>query len=190
MIVLSENTDASAKKAIAMLERNGLKTVFFRNVTVDGKKVEVITLPNSMITGMRATSSDFAKENKPITYGFGKIQCYESFSDTQVCEIIAALHKKDKKVAVLGFHQKYDRIYKCADLLITCSSDEYSIKGSFEEQIDLLHTADDPTKDRVAQVLRQSSEIVIPRPCKKNTGGFISLFGAKWSITIVTFSLS
>ena len=178
MIVLSENTDASAKKAIAMLERNGLKTIFFRNVTVDGKKAEVITLPASMITGARVTSSDLAKEDKPLTYGFGKIQCYESFSDVQVCELIAALHKKDKRIAVLGFNQKYERIYKCADLLITCSSDEYSIKGSFEEQIDLLHTADDPTKDRVAQVLRQSAEIVIPRPSKKNTGGFISLFGA------------
>lgn len=178
ILVLSENTDASAKKAIAMLERGGLKTVFFRNITVDGKKAEVSAVPSSMITGVSATPDDFAREDKPISYGLGKIQCYDSFADTQVCELIEALHKKEKKVAVLGFSQKYDRIYKASDLLITCSSDEYAIKGSFEEEIDVLHTADDPTKDRVAQVLKQSSEIVIPRPSEKNTGGFASLFGA------------
>ena len=178
MLVLSERTDASAKKAIAMLERGGLKTVFFKNITVDGKKAEVSAVPNTMITGVRATPADFAREDKPISYGLGKIQCYDSFSDTQVCELMAALHKKDRKVAVLGFSQKYDRIYKDSDLLITCSSDEYSVKGSFEEEIGVLHSADDPTKDRVAQVLKQNSEIVIPRPSEKNTGGFASLFGA------------
>ena len=179
MLVLSENTDASAKKSIAMLERGGLKTVFFKNLTVDTRKAEVSAIPSEMITGVRVTPSDFEKGAKPLSYGLGKIQCYDSFSDLQVCELIAALHKKGNRVAVLGFSHKYERIYNEADLLITCSSDEYSIKGSFEQEIDLLHTFDDPTKDRVAQVMKQSAEIVVPRPNKKNTGGFASLCGAQ-----------
>ena len=131
MLVLSENTDAFAKKAIAMLERGGLKTVFFRNVTVDGKKADVSVIPNSVITGVRATPVDFAREEKPMSYGIGRIQCYDSFADTQVCELIDELHKKDK--IKIDFSQtifrriKFYQVCSCVSVRKNTSRNVYDV---------------------------------------------------------------
>ena len=179
MLTFAERADTSAKRTLAALEESGLKPIFFSDVIVDDRCVDASAIPSDLLTEGRVTPSDFATRGKPLSYGLGKISNYHSFSDIQICELIDVLHSVGESVAVAGFSESYDRIYKKADLLVTYSSDEYKVTGGFEQEIDVVDEYDDLFRAQVAETLRRRADIVIRRPEQKRRGGCVSLLGAK-----------
>ncbi len=179
MLVFAERADASAKKTLGALEESGLKPIFFSDILVDGKCVDVSGVPSELFREAGVTPADFASRGKNLSYGLGKISSYRSFSDCQVCELIDILHAAGESVAVAGFSESYDRIYKKADILVTYSSDEYKVKGRFEQEIDVVDEYEDIFRAQVTETLRRRADIIIPRPEQKRRGGCVSLLGAK-----------
>lgn len=177
MLVLSERVDPSAAEALSQIRSMGVRPIFFKNVLVGSKPLDVTAIP-SELTGNSVFASDLLRRGLPITHEFGKISCYDSFSDVQICELIDALHSVKEGVCVIGFCEEYERIYSKADVVISCSSDEYKVSGKFEEEIDIMHSPDDLSKVQVAETLRRRVDMVLPRPHKEKVGGCSSLFEA------------
>ena len=178
MLVFGEAYDEFASKTLESIRELGLMPVFFRNTTVDSVKINTNALPLD-ITGEKSVSADdFSRRGLNVAYGFGKINSYSGFSDRQICELIDAAHAKGEKVAVCGFEERYERVYSKADVLISFSSDDYKVKGGFEEEISVLKTYDDPSRAEVSEIHRRNSDMLIPRPNKKRRGGCESLLGA------------
>ena len=175
MLVLSSLADKNAPRALACLESEGLRPVFFKNITVDGEVPSVSVIPSGIASGNTVRRVDLERIGKPVTYGFGSFSCYDSFSDVQVCELMDAIRKNGQSVCVLGFCERFERIYSRADAVITCSLDEYTVKGGFESEIDRLQEHDDPSREQVSEVLRTRADVTVPRPARKKAGGCTSL---------------
>ena len=178
MLVLSESTDASAKRTIEALENSGIKPIFFSDVLVDGRSVDVSAIPLDILGAESINPNNLISRGKSVTYGLGRVSSYTSFSDKQICELVDALHERGEKVAVAGSSESYEAIYKKADILITYSSDEYKLSGGFEQEVDMAED-DDVFRTQVAETLRRRADIVVPRPEKKRRGGCASLLVAK-----------
>ena len=177
MLVLSQRVDPSAAEALSQIRSMGVTPIFFRNVSVGARTLEVSAIP-SELTDAPVFASDFARRGLPVTHELGKISCYDSMSDVQICEMIDALHLANERVCVVGFCEEYERVYAKADVVISCSSDEYRVSGKFEEQIDIMQTPDDLSKIQVAETLRRRVDMVLPRPDKESSGGCASLLSA------------
>ena len=177
MLVLSEKVDPSATVALSQIRSMGIKPIFFKNVLVGSKSPDVSAIPSELIKNP-ISAFEFSRRGLPVTQGLGNIFCYDSFSDIQICELIDALHSAKERVCVVGFCEEYERIYAKADLLISCSSDEYKVNGKFEEEIDVVHAPDDLNRVQVAETLRSRVDMVIPRPDRERSGGCASLLGA------------
>ncbi len=188
MLAFSELPDATATAALERIRESGVYPVFFRNIVVDGRPCDVSMIPDEVISGQTVTPADFIRSGKPLMYGFGKISCYSDFSQEQICEMIKAIKAKNEAVTVLGFCEKYDKIYNEADIVVTCSSDEYSLKGHFEEVMESAQGYDDLSKEKVAQTLKQKADIIIPRPAKKKGGGCASLLNALRMAGVAVYS--
>ena len=179
MLVFSERADASAKRTLEALEDSGMKPIFFRDILVDGRSVDANVIPSEIVGTESINPNNLISRGMPVTYGLGKISSYTSFSDDQICELIDALHARGEKVAVAGFSESYDKIYKKADLLITYSADEYKITGGFEQEINVVEEDADIFHAQVAETLRRRADVVVRRPEPKRRGGCASLLLAK-----------
>ncbi len=180
MLTLAEIPDPTASRALAAIEAGGTKPLYFRNIEVDGKRIKenVSMIPVSFGADSVASVSDFVRNSLPLTYGLGKISSYNNFSDVKICELIDAVHARKEQVAVLGFCEKYKKIFDKADVIISCSSDEFVLRGGLEEEIELIGAPDDLSKKDVPQILKQRADVIIPRPQKSNGGGCASLLSA------------
>lgn len=177
MIVLGEYADSSAEGALEALRQRGVRTVFFKNIKLSGGRPSVSGIPAALVGKNVADRRDFLIENKPVTYGIGQIDCYKNFSDGEVCELIGAIHKSGDTVAVMGLSEKFERIYKAADLTVTVSSERYALGGGFDDEIKTVEGADELTVTESAQTTRTRADIIVPRPDGKR-GGVASLLGA------------
>ncbi len=177
MLAFSETASTTAQKAMSALQKNGLKPVLFKNTSVGGRVPDVSRIPPSVPCEPTATQALFFRQQRPIWYNFGKYPCYSGFEDTDVCELIKFLHGKDKRVAVIGFCERYEAIYREADVFVSCSSERYS-SGQSQSEVEALYSRDDPSSVDTPQVLKQTADIIVPRPGKKGVGGVASLLSA------------
>ncbi len=174
LIAFAERADMSAKKAITALAARGVRTVFFRDISVNGRQADVSRVPESLLGENRADIRDFVAAEKSVTHGLGKINSYSSFSDEQVCELVEALHKNGETVTVVGFSEKYEKIYRVADVVVTSSNEKYTLEGVLEDEIKILESADELTSKQAPQCTKQIADVVIPRP-QGFSGGLSSL---------------
>ena len=179
MLVFSEMTDVSAKRTLEALENSGTKPIFFSDILVDGRNVDVSAIPRDITGAESINPTNLISAGKPIYYGLGKISSYASFSDVQICELIDALHSKGERVAVAGSVESFDKIYRKADLLVTYSSDEYKAVGGFEQEIDVVGEEDDLFRAQIPETLRRRADMLLPRPEKKRRGGIAAFLAAK-----------
>lgn len=177
MLAFSEHADKGAKAALTRLEAYGLKPIYFKEISVSRIVPDASRIPSSLCDGMAVSAMDFNRIDKPVWHNFGKYSTYVGFSDKDVCDLIGFLHGKGKTVAVVGFSQKYENIYKEADLFVSCSSEEYS-SGKFENEIEKLYTRNDLSVADTPQVLKKTADIIIPRPSANGGGGVASLLTA------------
>lgn len=182
MLVFTETADNNARLFTDRLAAYGVRPVFFRNIQTDAGDSDISRIPPTFAFSSEASVSDFRKGGKPITYDFGKIDCYDGFSDKEICKLIDCVHEKHQKVAVIGFSDKFEKIYDAADVFVTCSSFEYKVKNKFGNEIEVLSDASDPSRRDCPQIIKQNSDIIIPRPDKKG-GGMASFVNAVASVS-------
>lgn len=181
MLVFGEAYDSEANVAFQKIKCQGIKPVFFRNTLADGVAVSCDAYPIDIVGDRTVTSDALIKKGLPISYKLGSFDSYSFFTDRQICDLIDAVHEQKGRIAVCGFDERFDRIYERADVYVSFSSLGYKLSGRFEEEIDTLHTYDDPARAEVAETERRKADVLIPRPDKKHKereGGFSCLYTA------------
>ncbi|MBR2387636.1 MAG: cation-transporting P-type ATPase [Clostridia bacterium] len=188
MLVFGEAYDKDACVAIEKIKALGVKPIFFKNTLAYGKVTSCGVYPNELC-GEAMTRDALMKNGLPLSYKLGSFGTYESFSDKEICDLIGVAHANRERVAVCGFDERFEKIYRMADVYVSFSSCDYKLKGRFEEEIDTLHTFDDPARAEVAESERRKADVLIPRPDKKQKlerrGGFASLSSAFSNATSV-----
>ncbi len=182
MLVFGEAYDREAYEALENIKSLGIKPIFFRNSVIDGTAVTCEAYPQELASESTVTPDSLLKKGLPISYRLGSFGSYSFFEDKQICDLIDAAHAQRERVAVCGFDEKFIRVYQRADVFVSFSSCEYKLSGRFEEEIDTLHTYDDPARAEVAETVRRKADVLILRPDKKQMqereGGFSSLSSA------------
>ncbi len=178
MLVFGEAFDLEAHGAIQKIKAQGIKPIFFKNTLIDGIATSCNAYPSEFVGEGAIAPDALIKKGLPISHKLGSFSTYSSFSDKQICDLIDAAHLNRERVAVCGFDESFDGIYNRADVFVSFSSCDYKLNGRFEEEIDILHTYDDPARAEVAETQRRRADVLIPRPDKKQRvreGGFSSL---------------
>lgn len=151
MIVLSERLDCNAPQALSELQSRGVKLLFFKDIKVNGSDVKVSPIPNEL---------------------FGKAKSYSTLSDIQVCELITLLKKSGESVAVVGSSERFERIYRMADVVISALPDALLAQSTLDESEGMQEN--EPSSLSISQTLKYRSDAAIQRPTK-NRGGLSTL---------------
>ncbi len=181
MVVFGENADASTVKAVKKLAKLGVKTVYFTDSVVDNKKnYPAPEIPPQFLSAEQPplNSSYLAANGLPVSYGFGKVSRYSRFTPSDVKKLIEFAHSKGKKVAVAGFSEGWKEVYDTADVFVTCSPADFVMSGRFEHEIEAVDTAGDASGKSCPQTMKQSADVIIPRPDAKGRGGLSSMVSA------------
>lgn len=186
MIVFSERTGGFAERAKKDIESRGIKVISFKNIITDAP-VEVSSIPESILGRVRVDIRDFISESKPLSWGLGEIDCYESFTPLQIEELISYIHARGERIVAVGVSDKFERIYRASDATITVSLDKYTA----EPDENVVKVKIDPNETRTeagAQSVRQRADAVIPR-YTEGKGGLLSLVNALKGASMATSNL-
>lgn len=174
MIRFSEHTDGVAERAKKEIEARGVKVVTFKNIVTDSPYDS--RLPESILGVRRADVRDFVATSKPLSHGLGNIDCYVGFTVRQIEELIAAIHERREQVVAVGVSDKFESIYRAADLTLTVSLDKFV----YEPTENVVNVKVDPNETRAeagAQSVLRIADAVVPR-YTDGKGGLSSLLTA------------
>ena len=172
MLIIGENADASFKNAIAGMKKLGVKTVSF----VSGERSDEYESfrVSAPVTGVCAALSDFETNGLPISYKFGEIDTYMGFGAEHIEKLIAHVHSRNKRVAVLCFSDLCECFAEIPDVFITCSSLDYRFSGYLEEEIEVIDVPGGSESVSCRQDVKTAADVIIPRP-RDGGGGLPSL---------------
>ncbi len=175
MIVFSEHTDGVAEKAKKDIEARGIKVVSFKNIIVDGAP-ELSKIPESLLGDVRADIRDFVAASKPLSQGLGEIDCYVNLTTRQIEELIGYIHERGESVVAVGICDKFERIYRAADAVVTVSLDKFSV-DNLENVVKVKIDPNETRTEAGAQSIGRTADAVIPRYAD-GKGGLSSLLTA------------
>jgi len=188
MIALSEKTGGSAEQAKKEIEARGIKVVSFKDIAVGGA-LGVSKIPDSILGKVRADVKDFTAASKPLSHRLGEIDCYENFTPAAIEELISHIHARGERVAVIGVSDKFDRIYRAADVIFTVSLDKYAA-DPLENVVKVKIDPNEIRTEAGAQSVRQIADAVIPRyGYADKKGGLLSVVNALKSASMAANNL-
>ncbi|MBO7250261.1 MAG: cation-transporting P-type ATPase, partial [Clostridia bacterium] len=169
MIVLSEALDNGFESAITGMEALGIKTLTFtRSDRANATQIPAPILDRS------ASREDFIRTGKDVTYKFGEIDTYRDMTAADIDAILRHIHSMGKKAALVCFSDEYKECREKPDVFVTCSSLQYSLSGSLEEQVETIEVPGGADSTSCRQDIKWDADIIIPRPSKRS-GGLLSL---------------
>lgn len=167
MIVLREGSDPSLAEAVSTLRKNGVFILSFSNCEGRENSPEI---PDLLRRRNRVYKSDLARNNLPVSYGFGSYDEYCGFGEADIAELAKHAKSLGKKLAVCGFSDYASEAIGYSDLFISCAPIRSGVFGRFAEEIRSLEVPGEQSSASCTQVVKAEADILLMRP-KNSKGG-------------------
>jgi hypothetical protein len=174
MLAFDTGVDKKATQKILTLSKYGLNTLIF-----SGRfEADLPKFPDELSSLPSVSCDELRAKEMPVTHNFGKYYHYRDADENDIIKIIDFLKAKKKKVAILGFSDRFSNAIQKADVFISCAPVKPRVSGYLYEEINSL-TTDGGAKDASCmQTVKSEAEILVPRP-KNGHGGFSSIILAR-----------
>jgi len=173
MLVFGISVDNQLLNKISSLRGSGLKTIIFSGQS----DIKLPNIPDEL-KKLPSISIDYLRKNQlPVSSNFGKYLYYRDATEQDIEKLVDHVHSQKKKVAIIGFSDHASSAIEKADLFISCAPIQPRISGHLYEEVESLDTSGGTSAASCIQMVKNESDIIIPRP-QKERGGLNSIITA------------
>lgn len=165
--LISENLHGQMKE----LSNAGINITFMFTDEdgLDGRCASAIaSFYNDKISVARA--SEYNAQNKDILDAGDNCRIYMGFESGDCERLLLKLKSENRKIAIFGIDDRYERLWISADLYFGCDPINYSSKKYGESLLELRGRDGIESSDRISQKSRTKAEVIVHRTSSSGGG--------------------